>query len=158
MIDLFGADDTSGSGEQGDDRRPGPWWRHVLFALGVTACGIALGWAASAFRLGPAEYGIPEAAPGSPWALLAVCGTAGLVVAGLLRGTAARIPVYAPGRVAFVLVFMGTRLALGFRPEPGPLAAGAAAAVLAAAAWAGYAALTHHRAGRPAAGRSPRTP
>ncbi|MEU9231113.1 hypothetical protein [Streptomyces subrutilus] len=152
MIGLFTADDTADSAGQGDNRRSGPLWRHALFALGVTACGLALGWAASAFRLGPPEYGIPDAAPGSPWALLAVCGAVGLGAAGLLRGVAARIPVYAPGRVAFVLVFMGTRLALGFRPEPGPLAAGAAAAVLAAAAWAGCAAWTHHRAGRPGGG------
>ncbi|MFD3699900.1 hypothetical protein ACFWUZ_27900 [Streptomyces sp. NPDC058646] len=148
MIDPLGTDDTTDREEQGEGLRSGPLWRHALYALGVTLCGLALGWVASVFRLGPPEYGIPSAAPGSPWALLAACGAAGLVVAGLLRGAAARIPVHAPGRAGFLLVFMGTRLALGFRPEPDPLAAGAAVALLAAVAWIGQAAWFHHRAGR----------
>ncbi|MFD7094569.1 hypothetical protein [Streptomyces xanthophaeus] len=148
-MDLFSFDDVSNDDEQTGTRRQGPLWRHALAAVAITVCGLGLGWAASAWRLGPPEYGIPSAAPGSPWALLAVCGAVGLAAAALLRGASARIPVYGPGRVGFVLVFLGTRLALGFRPEPAPLAAGAAAVLAAAAAWCAFAAWTHHRAGSP---------
>ncbi|MEU6877480.1 hypothetical protein [Streptomyces sp. NPDC046712] len=123
--------------------RPGPLWRHALWTVGVTLCGLGLGWAASTFRLGPPEFGIPSAAPGSPWPLLAVCGVAGLAAAALLRVTAARIPVYGPGRVCLALVFFGTRLALAYRPEPAILGSGAAAVLLAAGAWCGYARWTH---------------
>ncbi|MCX4692294.1 hypothetical protein [Streptomyces sp. NBC_01408] len=144
-MDMISFNDAVDGDEQTETPRQGPLWRHALWSVAVTACGLGLGWAASVFRLGPPEYGIPSAAPGFPWALLAACGAAGLVAAALLRGTAARIPVYAPTRVGFVLVFLGTRLALGFRPEPAPLAAAAGAAVLASAAYCGYAAWTHHR-------------
>ncbi|MFF9013317.1 hypothetical protein ACF09C_10180 [Streptomyces sp. NPDC014870] len=134
----------------GDDEpaapRPGPWWKHLLSVVTATACGLALGWVAAAVPWGPADYGIPAAAPGSPWGLLAACGAAGLIVAGLLRGAAARFPVYAPGRIGFVLVFLGTRLALGFRPEPAELAAGAGLALLAAAIWCAHALHLHRRA------------
>ncbi|MEV8535797.1 hypothetical protein [Streptomyces sp. NPDC051211] len=147
-MDFFSFDDTT-DGDQ-ETRRPGPLWRHALWAVAVTACAVGLGWAASAFRLGPPEYGIPSAAPGSPWALLAACGAAGLAAAALLRATAARIPVYAPGRVGFVLTFLGTRLALGFRPDAPVLAAGTAVALAAAAAWCAFAAATRRRAARAA--------
>ncbi|WP_411103790.1 hypothetical protein [Streptomyces sp. cmx-4-9] len=151
-MDLFGFDDPGGHEET---RRPGPLWKHALRVVAVTACGLGLGWAAAAFRLGPPEYGIPRAAPGSPWALLGVCGGAGLAAAALLRGAAARIPVYAPGRVGFVLVFLATRLALGFRPGPAALAAGAAGVLLAALGWCAFAATTRRPADRTPAGRDP---
>lgn len=131
-MDLFGFDDV---GEQEETRRRGPLWRHALWVVAVSVCAVGAGWAASAFRLGPAEYGIPRGDGGSPWALLAVCAAVGLVAAGLLRAAAARIPVYAPGRVCAALVFLGTRLALGFRPQPPALAAGAAAVLAAALTW-----------------------
>ncbi|MFD8981368.1 hypothetical protein [Streptomyces sp. NPDC059564] len=150
MINFFGFDDVTGDAEQEETRRPGPLWRHALWAVGVCVCAVAGGWAASSFRLGPAEYGIPSAAEGSPWALLAVCATVGLVAAALLRGTAARIPVYGPGRVCATLVFLGTRLALGFRPATPALAAGAAAVIAAALAWCVVAAVTHRRGARAA--------
>ncbi|WP_412077426.1 hypothetical protein ACLF6K_22940 [Streptomyces xanthophaeus] len=145
MSNLFGFDDLTGDVEQEETRRPGPLWRHTLWAVGITVCAVAFGWAASAFRLGRGGYGIPRAPEGSPWALLAVCAAVGLVAAALLRGTAARIPVYAPGRVCAFLVFLGTRLALGFRPETPALAAGAAAFLAAALAWCVVAAVTHRR-------------
>ncbi|MGW2015673.1 hypothetical protein [Streptomyces sp. NPDC001927] len=142
-MELFNVD---GNDDESAAPRSGPWWKHVLATVVVTVCGLALGWFAATFRWGPPEYGIPAAAPGSPWALLAACGAAGLAAAGLLRGAAARFPLYAPGRIGFVLVFLGTRLALGFRPEPVELAAGAGLALLAAAGWCAFAWRTHRGA------------
>ncbi|WP_374200842.1 hypothetical protein [Streptomyces bambusae] len=144
--------DSTAAGEEEGEIRPGPWWRHTLWVLGVTACAIGFGWVSSAFRVGPEDFGIPSAPPGPLWPLLGICAATGLAAAGLLRATSARIVVYGPGRVGFFLVMLGTRLALGFRPEPPVLAAGAAAVVLAAAVWCGYAAWTH-RAALPAAAR-----
>ncbi|MFG2329962.1 hypothetical protein ACGFMM_10080 [Streptomyces sp. NPDC048604] len=132
----------------GDDLRSGPLWRHAVAAVAATLLGLAAGWVASNFRIGPPEFGIPSAAPGSPWPLLAVCGVAGLAAAALLRGVSARIPVYGPGRVGFFLVVFGTRLALAFRPEAPVLAAGCAAMLLAALAWCAFAWWTHRAAGR----------
>ncbi|MFF5449083.1 hypothetical protein [Streptomyces sp. NPDC012888] len=140
------ADPVSGPDQTAEpELRSGPLWRHALWAVAVTAAGMGLGWLAALYRLGPDEYGIPSAAEGSPWALLAVCAAAGLTAAALLRGTAARIPLYAPTRVCGALVFAATRLALGFRPEPALLAAGAAAVVAAAAAWCAFGVVTHRR-------------
>ncbi|MFD3870880.1 hypothetical protein [Streptomyces sp. NPDC058623] len=147
MSNLFTFDDVSGDGVPEETRRQGPLWRHALWVAGIAGGAVAAGWIAAAFRLGPAEYGIPSAAPGSPWGLLAWCLGAGLVACAALRGTAARIPVYAPGRVGFVLVFLGTRLALGFRPPAQLLAAGAVAAVAVALAWCVVAAVTHRTHG-----------
>jgi hypothetical protein len=144
---LFSFDDVTGDEEREETRRSGPLWRHALWAVGISFCAVAMGWAASAFRLGPAEYGIPRAAEGSPWALLAVCAAVGLAAAALLRAAAARIPVYAPGRVCAFLVFLGTRLALGYRPEPPVLTAGAAAVLAAALAWCAVAVVTQRRHG-----------
>ncbi|MET9605107.1 hypothetical protein ABZZ17_08570 [Streptomyces sp. NPDC006512] len=148
-MDFFSFDDVTGDEEQQEEtRRRGPLWRHALWVVGVTALALGFGWAAASFRLGPEEYGLPPAGPGSPWGLLAVCAAAGVVTTAVLRTAAALVPVYGPGRVGFVLVFLGTRLALGFRPEPPVLAAGAAAAVAAALAWCAVAAVTHRRAAR----------
>ncbi|WP_406862103.1 hypothetical protein ABZO31_17150 [Streptomyces sp. HUAS MG47] len=139
-------------GHPTSDLRDGPFRRHAVAAVTATVLGLALGWVASNFRLGSPEFGIPSAAPGSPWPLLAVCGAAGLAGAVLLRLVSARIPVYGPGRVAVFLVFVGTRLALAFRPEAPALAAGCAAGLLAAASWCGIAWWTQRRAaGRRAA-------
>ncbi|MFD9456359.1 hypothetical protein ACFWBC_25105 [Streptomyces sp. NPDC059985] len=147
MNNLFTFDDVTGNDDPEETRRPGPLWRHALWVVGITLGAVAAGWVAAAYRLGPAEYGIPSAAPGSPWVLLAWSAAAGLIATTLLRATAARIPVYAPGRVGFVPLFLGTRLALGFRPEPPVLAAGAAALAAVALAWCVVAAVTHRRAG-----------
>ncbi|MER5929850.1 hypothetical protein [Streptomyces sp. NPDC002054] len=153
MMEIIGSQDIA-DGEEEGELRPGPLWRHALWVLGITACALCFAWVASLWRLGPEDYGIPSAAPGPLWPLLAVCGATGLAATALLRATAARIPLYAPSRVGFVLVMTGTRLALGFRPEPPVLAAGAAAVVLAAAVWCGYGAWTH-RAGAPAVAPRP---
>ncbi|MFG2293340.1 hypothetical protein [Streptomyces sp. NPDC048603] len=142
MMEIINSGDIP-DGEEEGEVRPGPWWRHTLWVLGVTAGAIAFAWVASSFRLGPEEYGIPRAAPGSLWPMLGVCAAVGLVAVAALRATAARIPVYGPGRVGFVLVSFGARLAVGFDPGPGVVAAGAAAVVLAAAIWCAYAAWTH---------------
>ncbi|QES49239.1 hypothetical protein DEJ50_16935 [Streptomyces venezuelae] len=163
-MEIIDSDDIADDEEEGE-LRPGPLWRHALWVLGITVCAVGAGWVASWWRLGPEDYGIPSAAPGPVWPLLAVCGAIGLAATTLLRATAARIILYAPGRVGFVLVMVGTRLALGFRPEPPVLAAGAVAVVLAAAVWCGYGAWTHRSttpavagavAARPPAGRRAR--
>lgn len=134
--------DPSGTGFTDDDEatpRPGPWWRHTLWVVAVTALGVGLGWAGSLFRLGPDDYGLLGAAPGSPWAYLAVWAVTGLAAAGVLRATAARVPIPAPGTIAVILLLAGTRLSLGWRPEAPQLAAMAAGALVLAGIWSAVA-------------------
>ncbi|MFG3489622.1 hypothetical protein ACIQ9R_15370 [Streptomyces sp. NPDC094447] len=138
MTDPFAPDVPAGSEPFDDDEesvRPGPFRRHALWAAGVAAAGVAVGWVTSLFRIGPEEYGLPPAAPGALWPYLTAWALIGLVVAGLLRATAARVPVYAPGRTAVALTYLGTRLSLGWRPEAPVVGAMAAAALIAAAVW-----------------------
>ncbi|TXS21777.1 hypothetical protein EAO70_07420 [Streptomyces sp. adm13(2018)] len=148
MTDPFAPDAPAGSESFDDDEesvRPGPFRRHALWAAGVAAAGVAMGWVTSLFRIGPEEYGLPPAAPGSLWPYLTAWAVIGLVVAGVLRATAARIPVYAPGRTAVALTYLGTRLSLGRRPEAPLVAAMAAAALVAAAVWCAVALHQHRR-------------
>ncbi|MET9438245.1 hypothetical protein [Streptomyces sp. NPDC006551] len=114
-------------------------WRHALWVAGVVVLGVGLGWAGSLFRIGPEEYGLPPAAPGEVWPYLAVWAATGVAVAAVLRATAARVPVYAPGRIAVVLAFLGTRISLGWRPEALVLGVFIAAALTAAVAWSAFA-------------------
>ncbi|MGA5407476.1 hypothetical protein ACPCSC_09475 [Streptomyces lavendulocolor] len=76
-------------------------------------------------------------------------GVTGLVVAATLRATAARLPVHAPGRTATVLVAVGTRLTMGWRPEAPLLAALVVGALAVAAGWCAVAVRTHSPAARP---------
>lgn len=115
--------------------RPGPLWRHALWVAGVTAAGVALGWVGALFRIGPEEYGMPPAAPGALWPYLTAWTVIGLVLAAVLRSVAARVPVYYPENAAIGLVLIGTRLSLGWRPEPLEVAGLAAAALLLVAVW-----------------------
>ncbi|MFF2720304.1 hypothetical protein [Streptomyces sp. NPDC058011] len=134
--------DPSAEGGLADDEvtvRPGPWWRHALWVAGVAALGVGMGWAGSLFRLGPDDYGLLAAAPGSPWAYLAVWAATALAVTTVLRVAAAKVPVPSPGTIAVILLLIGTRLSLGRRPETPELAAMAAAALVLAGAWAGIA-------------------
>lgn len=119
--------------------RPGPFWRHALWVIGITAAALALGWATSLFRIGPERYGLPAAAPGELTPYLAAWAATGLAVATVLRVAAAKVPVYAPGRVAAALVYLGTRLSLGWRPEAPLLVGMAAVALIAAASWSVFA-------------------
>ncbi|MEU2076708.1 hypothetical protein [Streptomyces sp. NPDC013489] len=125
--------------------RPGPFWRHALWAVGVTAAAVAAGWVTSLFRIGPEEYGLPPAAPGALWPYLAAWAAIGLAVATVLRATAAKVPVFAPGRIAAGLTYLGTRLSLGWRPEAPLVGAMAAAALITAAVWCALALRTHRR-------------
>ncbi|MGW2303347.1 hypothetical protein [Streptomyces sp. NPDC001809] len=148
MTDPFAPDAPADSEPFDDDEesvRPGPLWRHALWAVGVGTAGVAVGWVTSLFRIGPEEYGLPPAAPGALWPYLTAWAMIGLVVAGLLRATAARIPVYAPGRTAVALTYLGTRLSLGWRPEAPLVAAMAVAALVAAAVWCAVAVHQHRR-------------
>ncbi|MEV7616714.1 hypothetical protein [Streptomyces sp. NPDC089799] len=149
MLDFLDFTDTPD--EDGGEPRRGPLWRHALWVAALTGLAVLGGFTMSAFRLGPEEFGIPKLAPGPVLPLLAVCAATGLAAGTVLRATAARIALYAPGRVLLILVVIGTRLALGFRPGTPLLAAGAAAVVAAAAAWCAYGAWTH-RGTAPAAG------
>ncbi|WP_329285116.1 hypothetical protein [Streptomyces sp. NBC_00691] len=126
--------------------RPGPFWRHALWAVGISAAAVATGWLTSLFRIGFREYGLPPAAPGPVWPYLAAWAVIGLAVAAVLRITAARVPLYAPGRIAAGLTYLGTRLSLGWRPEAPLVGAMAAAALLVAGVWCAVA-LRPHRAG-----------
>ncbi|MFE5483483.1 hypothetical protein [Streptomyces sp. NPDC056527] len=134
MIELHDSDSPGPDSDEGTVR-PGPFWRHALWVLGITAVALAAGWASALFRIGPARYGLPPAAPGALWPYLAAWAAIGLTVAAVLRTAAAKVPVYAPGRIAAVLVFGGTRLSLGWRPEAPLLCAMAAIALIAAAVW-----------------------
>ncbi|MFT9480769.1 hypothetical protein [Streptomyces sp. Mo3] len=115
--------------------RPGPLWRHVLWASGVTILGVGLGWTDASFRLGPDEYGMPLAAPGQVRPYLVAWTVTGLTAAAAMRAVAARVPLHGPDVLVVILTFMGTRLSLGFRPEPPVLGAWAAAALTAAFIW-----------------------
>ncbi|MET9051583.1 hypothetical protein ACFU67_14475 [Streptomyces rhizosphaericola] len=134
--------EPSAGGFADDDEvtvRPGPWWRHLLWVVAVTALGVGMGWAGSLFRLGPDDYGLLAAASGSPWAYLAVWAVTGLAVAGVLRATAARVPIPSPGTISVILLVIGTRLSLGWRPEALEVTAMAAGALVLAGIWAAIA-------------------
>jgi hypothetical protein len=128
LLDFPGSDDEEAVAR-------GPLWRHALWAVGITAVGVGLGWGTSSFRIGPEEYGLPSAAPGVVWPYLCVWIATGLAVTTALRAAASRVPVYAPGRIAVFLTLLGTRLSLGWRPEALALGASVAAAIMAAAVW-----------------------
>ncbi|MCB8901995.1 MULTISPECIES: hypothetical protein [unclassified Streptomyces] len=147
MTDLFAPDSPSGSDSFDEEEtvRPGPFWRHALWVVGVSAAAVAAGWLTSLFRIGPEEYGLPPAAPGALWPYLVAWAAIGLAVAAVLRATAAKVPVYAPGRIAAGLTYLGTRISLGWRPEAPPAGAMAAAALIVAAVWCAIA-LRPHRA------------
>ncbi|MFF8553720.1 hypothetical protein ACF058_12900 [Streptomyces sp. NPDC015501] len=119
--------------------RPGPFRRHALWVVAVTAAGVALGWAGALFRIGPEEFGLPPAAPGALPPYLLAWTVIGLALGGVLRFVAARVPVYEPESAAIGVVMIGTRLSLGWRPEPLELAGLAAAGLLLVAAWCGVA-------------------
>ncbi|MEU8522183.1 hypothetical protein [Streptomyces sp. NBC_01216] len=119
--------------------RRGPLWRHVVWVTGAALGGVGAGWASALFRFGPEWYGLPSAAPGPVWPYLLLWTGVGLAVATTLRGTAARVALYAPGRIAVALTLLGTRLCLGLRPEWLLLFAMAAAALTAAAVWCAFA-------------------
>lgn len=122
--------------EHEDERlRSGPLWCHALWAALVTAAAVALGWLGAQFRIGPEEYGLPPVAPGALWPYLLAWAVIGLVLGGILRFVAAKVPVYAPSEVLLGSVMIGTRLSLGWRPEPLEVAGLAAVALLLVAAW-----------------------
>ncbi|MEU2822888.1 hypothetical protein ABZ763_11565 [Streptomyces bacillaris] len=134
--------EPSAGGFADDDEatvRPGPWWRHTLWVVAVTALGVGLGWAGSLFRLGPDDYGLLAAASGPPWAYLAVWAATGLAATGVLRATAARVPIPSPGTISVILLVIGTRLSLGWRPEALEVAAMAAGALVLAGSWSAIA-------------------
>lgn len=133
VIELV--DDPSTPESHEETVRPGPLWRHAVWVAGITVLGVGLGWAGALYRIGPEQYGLPSAAPGSVWPYLAAWTATGLAAATALRAAAARVPVYAPGRVAGVLTLLGTRLSLGWRPEAPLLGAMAAAVLTAAVIW-----------------------
>ncbi|MET7755744.1 hypothetical protein ABZT27_13660 [Streptomyces sp. NPDC005389] len=147
MTDLFAPDSPSEADHFDDEEtvRPGPFWRHALWVVGVIAAAVGAGWVTSLFRIGFEEYGLPPAAPGALWPYLAAWAAIGLAVAAVLRVTAAKVPVYAPGRIAAGLTYLGTRLSLGWRPDPPLVGAMAATALIAAAVWCAIA-LRPHRA------------
>ncbi|MEU2597792.1 hypothetical protein ABZ678_35115 [Streptomyces hirsutus] len=96
---------------------------------------MGLGWVSASFRIGPDEYGMPLAAPGQVWSYLVAWTATGLAAAAALRAVAAKVPLYGLEVVVVLLTFLGTRLSLGYRPEPPVLGAMAATALTAAAIW-----------------------
>ncbi|MFC9428392.1 hypothetical protein [Streptomyces sp. NPDC056987] len=122
--------------EHEDERlRSGPLWRHALWAALVTAAGVTLGWLGAMFRIGPEEYGLPPAAPGALWPYLLTWAVIGLGLGAILRFVAAKVPVYSPSEALLGTVVIGTRLSLGWRPEPLEVAGLAAAALLLVTIW-----------------------
>ncbi|NEB35993.1 hypothetical protein [Streptomyces sp. SID14515] len=135
-MDLPESPDPADSYDDDDESvRPGPWWRHALWVAAVTAAGVALGWVGALFRIGPEEFGLPPAAPGPLWPYLLAWTAIGLVLAAVLRFVAARVPVYEPEKALIGTVLIGTRLSLGWRPEPMEVAGLAAVALLLVAVW-----------------------
>ncbi|MGW6589561.1 hypothetical protein [Streptomyces globisporus] len=129
----FDSDDSDGSEDA--QVRPGPLRRHALWVVAVTAAGVALGWVGALFRIGPEEFGLPPAAPGALWPYLLAWTAIGLALAAILRFVAAKVPVYEPETAAIGIVLIGTRLSLGWRPEPLEVAGLAAAGLLLVALW-----------------------
>ncbi|WP_051819752.1 hypothetical protein [Streptomyces flavochromogenes] len=142
MTGLF-APDASDASDDEATVRPGPFWRHALWVVGVSAAAVAAGWVTSLFRIGSEKYGLPPAASGALWPYLIAWTVVGLAVAAVLRATAAKVLVYAPGRIAAALTYLGTRLSLGWRPEAPLVGAMAAAALIAAAVWCALALRPH---------------
>ncbi|MEW1611075.1 MULTISPECIES: hypothetical protein [unclassified Streptomyces] len=138
-MDFLDPSDPGGHAYEEVTVRPGPLWRHALWVVGVTALGLGLGWAGSLFRLGPDDYGLLGAAPGSPWLYLGAWAVTGLATAAVLRAAAARVPVPSPGTITVILLLVGTRLSLGWRPEAPELAAMAVGALVLAGIWAAIA-------------------
>ncbi|MDJ0461226.1 hypothetical protein QMK30_06120 [Streptomyces sp. H27-C3] len=132
--DLYSPDDITPPDDE-EPVRPGPLWRHALWVAGIAALGVGLGWVGALFRIGPEEYGLPPAAPGAVWPYVVAWAVTGLVVAAAMRATALRVPLYAPGQIAVVLVLLGTRISMGWRPEAPALGAVAAVALTATAVW-----------------------
>ncbi|MEU8509835.1 hypothetical protein AB0C40_35195 [Streptomyces brevispora] len=128
--------ETTNAVDTQDERvRSGPLWRHALWAALVTAAGVTLGWLGALFRIGPEEYGLPPAAPGALWPYLLAWAVIGLGLSAILRFAAAKVPVYSPSEVLLGTVMIGTRLSLGWRPEPLEVAGLAAAALLLVTVW-----------------------
>ncbi|MEV6592382.1 hypothetical protein [Streptomyces acidicola] len=148
--DLSSPGNRATSDDDEAPQRPGPLWRHALWAAGVTIVGVGLGWVNASYRLGPAEYGMPLAAPGQVLPYLVAWTATGLTAAAALRAVAARVPLHGPEVVVLVLIYMGTRLSLGYRPEPPMLGAMVVAALTTAAIWC---ALALHRGFRGYRGR-----
>ncbi|MGP3938409.1 hypothetical protein [Streptomyces sp. 6N106] len=122
---------------------------------GVTILGVGLGWASASFRSGPDEFGMPLAAPGQVRPYLLAWTATGLTAAAALRAVTARVPLHGPDVLVVILIFMGTRLSLGFRPEPPALAASATAALTAVFIWCALAlrrGLRDYRGGRATSG------
>lgn len=106
-----------------------------MWVAGLTLLGVGLGWADASYRFGPDEYGMPLAVPGQVRPYLVAWTVTGLTAAAALRAVAARVPLIGPDVLVLILTFMGTRLSLGFRPDPPLLAASAATALMAALIW-----------------------
>lgn len=130
-------DDPGTSAGDGDEEtlRRGPLWRHAVWVVCLTLVGVGLGWADASFRMGPDEFGMPLAVAGEVRPYLLTWTAAGLAVAAVLRAVAARVPLPGPEVFAVILTFMGTRLSLGWRPEPPTVGTMIAAALAAAAVW-----------------------
>ncbi|MBK3528786.1 hypothetical protein JHN61_20260 [Streptomyces sp. MBT67] len=137
MNDLPEGPFDSGDSDDSEDAevRPGPLWRHAVWVVAVTAAGVALGWVGALFRIGPEEFGLPPAAPGALWPYLLAWAAIGLALAAVLRVVAAKVPVHEPETAAIGVVMIGTRLSLGWRPEPLEVAGLAAAGLLLVAVW-----------------------
>ncbi|MFE8911196.1 hypothetical protein [Streptomyces globisporus] len=137
MNDLPEGPVTSFDSDDSEDAevRPGPLRRHVVWAVAVTTAGVALGWVGALFRIGPEEFGLPSAAPGALWPYLLAWAAIGLALAAILRSVAAKVPVHEPETAAIGVVMIGTRLSLGWRPEPLEVAGLAAAGLLLVAVW-----------------------
>lgn len=136
-MDLPGTTNPVDTQDEHEDERvrSGPLWRHALWAALVTAAGVTLGWLGALFRIGPEEYGLPPAAPGALWPYLLAWAVIGLGLSAVLRSVAARVPVYSPSEAILGTVMIGTRLSLGWRPEPLGVVGLAAAALLLVTVW-----------------------
>ena len=133
MMDLPG--NPVAPDDEDEHVRSGPFRHHALWVVAVTAAGVALGWVGALFRIGPEEFGLPPAAPGALWPYLLAWTVIGLGLATVLRFVAARVPVYSPSEVVLGVVMIGTRLSLGWRPEPLEVAGLAAAGLMLVALW-----------------------
>ncbi|MGW2324709.1 hypothetical protein ACWC5C_02955 [Streptomyces sp. NPDC001700] len=132
---LPSPDNCASADSDEESLRPGPLWRHAVWVAGLTLLGVGLGWADASYRFGPDEYGMPLAVPGQVRPYLVAWTVTGLTAAAALRAVAARVPLIGPDVLVLILTFMGTRLSLGFRPDPPLLAASAATALMAALIW-----------------------
>lgn len=128
--------DAAASSASDEDSLPhGPWYRHILWMVGVTAAGMGFGlWAAVASGSRSFAYwlsaGLTESMP-----YLLTWTLTGLVVAGVVRAVDSEVRVLQPTTFVVVLVLSGSGFSMQLQPEASALGTFVAAALTVTVIW-----------------------